>query len=203
MKTRFVFTMAVTFASLFFTSVVMGRSFTLSDADLMSLDWYLDSRVPDDPNAARIISKRDVPGPGVEFDIYFPKDNKAAPHTYSLYYVSCKQGGEGTLTGIDVNDYDAFALKFALVAVDGKPKGGGSLVVGALINTDYSYAYRPEVIGFTESEKTMVVSSTSTNADKISIIGFTVRKFTRDDWNPMGTTVTLRIEPAPNAEIPR
>jgi hypothetical protein len=184
-------------------SAVMGRSFTLSDTDLMSLDWYEDSRAPDDPNVARIVAKRDVSGTGVEFDIYFPKGRKDSPNTYSVYYVSCKRGGEGTLVGIDVNDYDAFALKFSLVAVDGNssPGVGGSLVVGAIIDSGYTWAYSLEIISFAEDEKSIVISSTTTDADKISIIGFTIRKLSPQGWNPAGTTVTVRVEAAPGAEI--
>ncbi len=201
-------TIAIGFVILLSAAVKIGatpesQSFTLSDADLMSLDWYTDSRAPADPNVARIVAKRDIPGLGVEFDIYFPKGKKDVGPTYGVEYVSSKRGGEGTLAGIDVNDYSAFALKFSLVAVDGNssPGAGGELVVGAMIDSGYSWAYRPEVISFAEEQKTMVISSTATDTDKISIIGFTTHKMSPKGWNPNGTIVTLRVEAAPGAEV--
>jgi len=169
-------------------------TFTLSDTDLMSLDVYPNSNPKIDPNAPRIVAKRDIPGPGVEFDIYFPPDNK---HNNVLTYVSCSDRGKGTLAGIDVNDFDAFALKFTLVAVDGKSDAdaGGMLVVGALV----SGGYRPECISFAKSDE--AISITADNAKKISLIGFEVHKLTPDGWNPQGNTVTIRVEAAPNAEM--
>lgn len=180
---------------------VMGRSFTLSDDDLMSLDSYVNNADPNSPSVPKIVSKRDVPGPGVEFDIYFPKDNKK---NNSVGYVSCKYRGAGTLVDVNIQDYNSFALKFTLVSVDGNstPNTGGLLVVGALVNTGYSWAYRPEVIGFVQDESATAVSITETDADKISIIGFEIHKLTPNGWNPEGTTITVRIEPAPDAEIP-
>lgn len=43
---------------------------TLSDAGLMLLDWYEDAYLP-----AVVVDRRDIPGPGVEFDIYFSIDD--------------------------------------------------------------------------------------------------------------------------------
>src|SRR4030042_2280081 len=123
-----------------------GKTFTLCDDDLMLLDSYLDID-PNDPNAPKVVDKRDVSGSGVEFDIYFPKDNKK---NNSVKYVSCEYRGEGILVDINVPDYNAFALKFTLVAVDGssEPNTGGLLVVGALAGP----AYRPEVISLIKGE---------------------------------------------------
>lgn len=174
-----------------------ARTFTLSDADLMSLDVYQDSNPEKDSNAPSITAKRDIPGPGVEFDIHFPPDNKSK-NNHSLTYVSCNNRGQGALVGIDINDFDAFALKFTLISVDGRNDvdAGGMLMVGAFLNG----AYRPECISFKQGDET--ISITADNAKKISIIGFEANKFTPDGWNPQGNTVTIRVEAAPNAEIP-
>jgi hypothetical protein len=179
-------------------SDAMGRSFTLSDADLMSLDWS-GHRTTDDPNLPKVLGKRDVAGPGVEFDIYFPKNVKDNPSTRSIVYVSSNRGGEGTLAGVDVNDYKIFALKFTLVAVDGNssPDTGGLLNVGALINDGHA----PKVLSFMQDHKTSAISSTSTDADKISIIGISVYKLSPIGWNPLGNTVTIKVEADPNSEI--
>ena len=181
----------------------MGRSFTHSDADLMSLDWYLNFSANDDPNLPKVLDKRDVAGPGVEFDIYFPRNVKDKHQTRGISYVSCTYGGQGTLTGVDVNDYKMFALKFTLVAVDGNssPDTGGLLNVGALINGGDKWGYSPEVISFMQDHKTSAISSTSTDADKISIIGITVYKVSPIGWNPEGNVVTIKVEADPNSEI--
>ncbi len=188
-------------------SEVMGwsyTSFTLSDADLMSLDWYLDYCAPDDSNAARIVAKRDIPVPGVEFDVHFAKKNKTNCRSRMVEYVSCDRGGESALAGIDVNDYKMFALKFTLVAVDGNssPDSGGLLIVGALIsNRHNSMTYSTNVISLMRDHKTSVVSSTPVDIDKISVIGVAIYEMDPIGWNPEGTTVTLRIEAAPRAEV--
>ena len=173
-----------------------ARTFTLSDADLMSLDVYLNSNPKIDPNAPGIVAKRDIPGTGVEFDIYFPPDNKSKNNN-SLTYVSCNNRGQGALVGIDINDFDAFALKFTLISVDGRNDvdAGGMLMVGAFLNG----AYRPEDISFKQGDET--ISITKNHVEKTSTIGFEAHKFTPDGWNPQGNTVTIRIEAAPNAEI--
>jgi hypothetical protein len=172
-----------------------GKTFTLSDDDLMSLDTY------QSPNLSKIVDKRDVSGPGVEFDIYF---HKYGEKYGSIEYVSRKREGEEVLVDINVQDYNAFALQFTLVAVDGnnEPNTGGRLVVGALVNAGYTYAYRPEAISFVQGQSNTAVSITETDADKIWIVGFTAYITEPDGWDPNGTTVTVLIKPAPDAEVP-
>jgi hypothetical protein len=193
------------FAGTFFMSSAIGKEvgsmFTLSDEDLMSLDVYFGSNPKYDPNVPKIVAQRDVSGPGVEFDIYFPTDNKNKSN-YVLTYVSCDNHGKGTLVGIDVNDFDAFALKFTLIAVDGKndPNVGSPLIVGALVNAGYTHSICPEYISL--AKKNEVVSIVKTDAEKTSIIGFIIYKSSPDGWSPQGNTVTIRIEAAPNAQIP-
>lgn len=182
-----------------FAEKAAEKVFTLSDADLMSLDCYADRN---DPNYnAAVVDKRDIPGPGVEFDIHFPDNSEQ--HA-SVRYVSSKYCGEGELVGIDVNDYDAFSLKFTIVSVDGNssPDSGGLLIVGALIsNRHNSMTYSTNVISLMRDHKTSVVSSTPVDIDKISVIGVAIYEMDPIGWNPEGTTVTLRIEAAPRAEV--
>jgi len=160
---------------------------TLSDEGLMALDEY-------SPHIsglkATILEKRDVEGPGVEFDIYFP-GNKHPEN--SIYYVLPKRKLENMFQGVDVASYDAFELKFTLMSVDGNdsPDSGGILVVGALING----AYRPEAISLSEGHPRSAISTTRINADRISRAGFTAHMLTSHGWDPNGTTVTLLIEP--------
>jgi len=199
--------LAAVFAGMFFISSAigeeLGRMFTLSDEDLMALDVYQDSNPKYDPNVPKIVAKRDISGPGVEFDIYFPPTNNKRKDNYVLTYVSCDNRGEGTLVGIDVNDFDAFALKFTLIAIDGKNDidAGGTLIVGALVNSGYSHGFQSEYISFAKGNE--AISITKTDAEKTSIIGFIVYKLpSPDGWSPQGNMVTIRVEAAPNAQIP-
>lgn len=193
-KQIFLFKVVAVLAVGLFSTLAIADSFTLSDEDLMLLDWHFDRY-----SAAAVINKIDVPGPGVEFTIDFP-DNTGKNNRVT--YVSCKNGGEGSLTGIDVNDFNAFALKFTLVSVNDSnaPDAGGSLLVGALINSGYSHGFRPEAISLLPQRNT-AVSITTTDANNISIIGFTAYFLEPDGWDPNGSTVILLIEPAPNAEL--
>jgi len=197
--------LAAIFASMFLLSSAIGddtgRMFTLSDEDLMALDVYQDSNPKYDPNVPKIVAQRDIAGPGVEYDIYFPPDNKNK-NNYALGYVSCNNRGKGALVGIDINDFDAFALKFTLIAVDGRndPDAGGTLVVGALVNAGYSHAFHAECINFAKENEAVAI--TKTDAQKTTIIGFEVYKSSPDGWSPQGSTITIRVEAAPNAEIP-
>ncbi len=172
----------------------MTKSFTLSDEDLMLLDWHNDRY-----SSATVINKTDVPGPGVEFTIRFP-DNTSKNN--SVTYVSCKSGSDGLLTGADINDFDAFALKFTLLSVNDSnaPDAGGSLVVGALIDMGYSWGYRPEIINL-QPQRNTAVSLTATDANEISIIGITAHFLEPQGWDPNGSTMKLLVEAAPNAEI--
>jgi hypothetical protein len=197
--------LAVIFAGMFFMSSVTGkeidRMFTLSDEDLMAIDVYQDSNPKYDPNVPEIVAKRDIAGSGVEFDIYFPPDNKRK-NNYALTYVSCSNRGKGVLVDIDINDFDAFALKFTLIAIDGKNDVDPNcrLVVGALVNSGYSHSFQPQYISFAEGGN--AVSITKTDTEKTTIIGFMVYKSSPDGWSSQGNTVTIRIEAAPNAQIP-
>jgi hypothetical protein len=194
-KEILLFKMAAILALGIFSTSAIAKSFTLSDDDLMLLDWHSDGC-----SKSKVINKIDVEGPGVEFDIYFPDADRS---NHSVTYVSCRNGGKGLLTGIDISDYNAFALKFTLVSVNdsNSPDAGGSLVVGALVDMGYSYGYRPEVISLQPQHSNTAISSTKTDAKDISIIGFTVHFLTPDGWDPNGSTIRLLIEPAPNAEI--
>lgn len=193
----FVSTMVVIFTLGLSTVPAMALNVTLADIGLMSLDWYLPWGLQ-----GAIVEQRDIPGPGVEFDIYYPSIESPYP---VVYYVSWEDGGTSSLVGIDISMYDNFELKFTLVSVDGvsAPDTGGTLAVGALINFDSTHGFQPKGIDFLSDTPygTTAISSTSTDADRISIIGFTayIPPSWKAGWNPSGTTVTLLVEAAPDA----
>src|SRR4030042_1235404 len=62
-----------------------GRILTLSEKQLVSLDWHSSNS-----SGARVKGKRVLAGQGVEFDIYFPGNN---PGSCSLDFVSSGEGG--------------------------------------------------------------------------------------------------------------
>jgi hypothetical protein len=178
-----------------FSTLAIAKNFTLSDNDLMLLDWHLNHH-----HAAEVISKTDVEGPGVEFEIYFPDTNGPGR---SIEYVSYKYNGEGSLTGINISAYDAFSLKFTLVSVNGSnsPKTGGYLVVGALLDMGQSYGFRPEDVSLKPQRNSAISTTKTKDSNDISIIGFTAYLFKSEGWDPNGSTIKLLVEAAPNAEI--
>ncbi len=172
-----------------------GQNFTLTDAGLMSLDWS-------PGNAATIINRTDIPGPGVLFYIYFPGNEQ--PDSV-FRYLSYEYGGKGLLAGLDVSMYDAFELKFNIVSIDGvsTPDVGGLISVGAVIGPSdgSTSAYRPawiDLVSGTPYDST-AISSISVKTDRTSLLGILVWLFAPSDWNPLGTNLTLLVEPVPGA----
>jgi hypothetical protein len=167
-----------------------SRILTLSLEQLLFLDWHLAYR-----GGAHVKEKRIVPGPAVEFDIYFPSNS---PDSRSLDIVSSGEGGRGNLVGTDIRGYETFALKLTLVSINGQsePDMKQRLVAGAVIGpTDKGRlcTYQPAILGFVDSEKTVIVK-TSVSADKIYQIGFHVHMQNPQDWSQSGSILRLRVE---------
>ena len=168
-----------------------SRISTLSEQQLVSLDWHSPNRT-----GARVKGKRVVAGPGVEFDIYFPSND---PGSRSLNFVSSGEGGRGSLVGADIRNHEAFALKLTLVSINGQSEPGlkQKLVAGAVIGptaTGQLCSYEPVTLGLAASEKT-VIAQTPVSTDKVYEVGFHVHMLNPQDWNPSGSMVTLRVEP--------
>ncbi|MFB0553411.1 MAG: cadherin-like domain-containing protein, partial [Phycisphaerae bacterium] len=172
--------------------VLPSRIFTLFWQQLVSLDWHSSNRT-----GARVVDKRVFSfSPAVEFDIYFPSNS---PGSQSLDFVSSGEGGKGTLVGTDIRGYEAFALKFTLVSINGQsePEMKQKLVAGALIgpvSRRQLRTYEPVTLGMAASEKT-VIAKTPVSTDKIYQIGFHLHMLNPQDWDRSGSMVRLRIEP--------
>jgi hypothetical protein len=169
-----------------------GHFLTLSEDQLLFLDWHLAYS-----GGAHVKDKRIVPGPGVEFDIYFPSNS---PDSRSLDIVSSGEGGRGNLVGADVRGYETYALKLTLVSVNGQsePDMKQRIVAGAVIGpTDRGQlrTCEPVTLGMAHSEKT-VIAKTSVSSDKIYQIGFHVHMQNPEDWDQSGSIMRLRVEPA-------
>ena len=168
-----------------------SRILTLSQQQLVFLDWHSPKSAK-----ARVIGKRVVPGPGVEFDIYFPGND---PACRSVNYVSGGEGGIGALVGADIRGYEAFALVFTLVSINGQtaPELKEKVEVGALIGPTAAGRlrdYKPVTLSLFSSEKSKI-AKTPMRTNKIYQIGFYVRMLEPQNWNPMGTKMILRVEP--------
>lgn len=169
---------------------------TLSAEQLMSLDWA--GRAA----GRAVIVDRRVVGAGVEFDIRFPG---AAAGVCSFDYTSSGAAGQGALAGLDVRAYQAFALKFMLVAVDGQsdPNFPLELAVGSVIGPAGDgkvSSYEPVVLGLAPEHATKI-AKTPMHTGKIRVIGIHAHVANPKLWDTAGGVVTLRVEPAADAEI--
>ncbi|MCP4709940.1 MAG: hypothetical protein GY869_15055 [Planctomycetes bacterium] len=172
---------------------------TLSEEQLLSLDWHSPNRA-----GVRVRGKRVVDGGGVEFDILFP-DNEAGHR--SLNYISSGEGGKGALVGANIQGFKTYALKVTLVSIDGQ--GDTDMLqmieVGAVIGltaTGKHSNYEPFVLGFGEAEKS-VLASTIIETNIIKHIGFHIHILNPQEWDASGCLVTLRIEPVEDGgEVP-
>lgn len=168
---------------------------TLSVQQLMSLDWA--GRTV---GRAAIVEKRPV-GAGVEFDIRFPGSDAG---NCSLDYVSSGSVGQGTLAGVDVSTYQAFALKFTLVAVNGlsDPNLPLQLAAGAVIGPagdGKMSSFEPVTLAFAP-EQASKVAKTPMHTRKTRVIGIHAHVMNPQAWDAKGGVVTLRVEPAADAD---
>ena len=172
-----------------------SRILTLSQQQLLSLDWHSPNRT-----GARVKGKRVVAGPGVEFDIYFSSNSPGSSAAGGLNFVSSGEGGRGTLVGADIRSYEAFALKLTLVSINGQrgPELKQKLVAGAVIGptaTGQLCSYEPVTLGLAARRGGTVIAKTAVSTGKIYQIGFHVHMLNPQDWDRSGSMMTLRVEP--------
>ena len=170
---------------------------TLSADQLIFLDWHGQAT-----SRARVLTKRVAGKSGVEFDIHFASNE---PGNRAIDYVSSGSGGRGRLIGSDMSSFEAFALKFTLVSVDGVAGSEATqeLAVGALIGPTAAgelTEFTPVTLGGSSGQVT-AVSSTRADGDKVQQIGFHAHMVNPERWNPSGSDVTLRVEPVEGAAI--
>ena len=179
------------------SSVSDSRTLTLSADQLVFLDW--DGKIA---SRAKIVRKRITGDSAVEFDIHFPSNR---PGNRSIDYVSGGSGGRGSLIGFDVGSFEAFALKFTLVSVDGVAGSdmAQELAVGALIGPTAAgklSVFTPITLGGA-SGRTTAVSSTPVDADTVQQIGFHAHMVNPERWSASGSDVTIRVEPVEDATV--
>jgi hypothetical protein len=186
-----------------------GTTFTLSDDALLLLDYKYVSSADDN---AVILKTRDVNGHGVRFDILFPDPNKSRGQEPSLFWTSYIHGGDGTLTGRDINNFDTFALKFTYLSAAGVsvPDAVAPVAVSALINPHNGYdGYSFDSVGIYNNSPKFPASATSlakTDANQIELVGFACYipywlYSSHNPWDANGATVRLLVGPAPDAVI--
>ncbi|MEN6335935.1 MAG: hypothetical protein ABFE01_16905, partial [Phycisphaerales bacterium] len=169
---------------------------TLSAEQLMSLDW-----IGRAVGRASIVEKRPV-GAGVEFDIRFPG---TAGGACSLDYTSTGTAGRRALAGIDVSAYQALALKFTLLSVNGQsdPNQPLEIAAGAIIGPagDGRMSACEPVTLRLAPDRVAVVAKTPMRTGKIRVIGIHAHVVNPQAWDVNGGVVTLRVEPAADADI--
>jgi len=169
---------------------------TLSADQLMSLDW-----AGRGIGRVAILDQRPV-GAGVEFDVRFPGSDVGI---CSLDYVSSGSAGQGILAHRDVSVYQAFALKFTLVAVNGltDPNFPLKLAAGAIIGPagdGKMSSCEPVTLGL-DPEHATQVAKTPMRTGRVHVIGIHVHAVNPQSWDATGCIVTFRVEPAADAEI--
>lgn len=175
-----------------------STTMTLSAEQLMALDW--NGR---EVERSMILDKR-VAGTGVELDIRFPGNTKAL---CSVDHTSSGAAGQRTLVGLDVKRYEAFALQFSLISVnariDPSVQTPVEIAAGALIGPagDGRYsACEPVVLGLA-ADRATAVATTPMQTEMIRLIGIHVHAVNPQTWDANGGILTLRVEPAPGAEV--
>jgi len=167
---------------------------TLSAEQLMALDW--DGTMAGRPT----VENKRIIGAGVEFDIRFPSNK---PWTNSMDYTSTSAAGQGTLAGLDVRQYEAFALKFTLVSVSGQadPNEPLQIAAGALIGPAGNGRMTACVPVTLAAVSQSFVATTPIHTQRIRVIGFHSHVLNPQVLGPEGGVVTLRVEPASEAEV--
>jgi len=176
-------------------SAVPSDTVTLSSDQLLTLDRGWRS-----PSRPRVVNQRAAGNAGVIFDIRFASNE---PGHRSINYVSSGSGGQKALVGLDVRAYETFALKFTLVSIDGAvgPNLSQELVVGAVIGPTGDgkvSGYEPLLLSLTPQAMTGL-ARTHIGTEMVREIGIHVHMANPEAWSPDGSTVTLRVEPAPDA----
>lgn len=151
-----------------------------------------------------VLATRDVPGPGVEFDIHYTDQGSSGG--WSSHWVSSPWGGQHQLGSFDVSEFDHFALAFQLVAVDGDRNATPSTLLraGALLGPARArsrWAFSPEFLDARDGLDATVISRTAVGTDTANLIGFTFGNFpfTKEGWPLDGFTLTVKVSPVVGA----
>jgi len=181
------------FAAFLFSCACNAEDFTLSDNALMTMITQTNRHVS---AKSSIVERRDVPGPGVEFDIYFP-----AKQSY-FDCVTTRTEPNNPLFAYDVNIFDHFALKFTLLAINGDSTANHKDVF--TVGADIDGGFRPESVSLDPCTPiyppvtNTAISRTVVDKKEIFSIGIMINNFGRAS-NEM--TITMLVEPAPGAVV--
>jgi len=173
-----------------------STTMTLSAEQLMALDW--NGR---EVERSMVLNKR-IAGGGVELDIRFPGNTKGL---CSIDHTSSGAAGQRALVGLDVAQYEAFALKFSLISVNARcdPNVPVEIAAGAIIGPagDGRYsACEPAVLGLA-ADRAAAIATTPMQTEMIRLIGIHMHAVNPQAWDASGAILTVRVEPAPDAEV--
>lgn len=152
------------------TDSASHATFTLSDEDLMALDI-----ITSNPREASILDRRDVHGPGVEFDIFLP------PGDATITCISSKR------RSVDNIKYKDYGLSVTLLKIDNQTSG--NLVFGAR----RSRSHRPVLIQ--KGKYNTSVNSISNN--RALNHGFIVYRVKSKIANSPALKMTIKVAPVP------
>jgi hypothetical protein len=176
----------------------IADDFTLSDKEILDLD-YGNSGYYVPPLTATVLSKNHIPDTGVQFTIHFAGTNS---HDATIFRLSDRTHGAGTLAGVYIGIHTNFALKFTLISVDGATSGNNNvLAVGAVVGPFHgtSNGFRPELISLSSPDAASATSVTISDAGTINVLGFTAYQLPGAPWPPGPHTIKLLVEPARDA----
>ena len=178
---------------------------TLSDAALMTLDWRGETMRT---AGLSVVARREAPESGVEFDVRVDARPRTVPSAKdrwqddnALYVVSSERGGRRALVDLDVAQYEAFALRFTLVSIDGREPGYDTpqIRVGA-INSE---ARSPEPYLLAVPDWSTIAYAATGNKrfgppPRLRQVGF-VMQLADSRWSNRGAMLRLRVEPVASA----
>jgi hypothetical protein len=204
MKKIFIIIAVVTIHLL--SSNAFSLSFTLSDSALMEPEQVFGNAV--------LLNKRDIVGPGVEYDLLF-----GGPSNLNSIETRIK------VADLDLSSYDHFDLKFTLLAINGDNSNenleilsAGAMLTGWKSDGTYTGNFNPTTLRLNEGydpiydqsfsssgiSSTINASGYTTSYQRIETAGVTfyiAAKFV-DSWTFFDDTiVTLLIEPAEGAIV--
>jgi hypothetical protein len=192
-----VFAVRLLFVLAFAALLIAGSSAnseecTLSEEAILSLDYNMSDFFPN--TTARVVSKKLIPGEGVDFQIHFASTNG---HDASFGMVSDTEHGSGAAAGQDVSTCSRLSLRFSFVSIDGSTNAPGILVIGTGVGDTPGRPIgllAPRHISLTKRPQTTVSATGLLGTKTNYVTGFLVALDSEFGDGPHD--IVLRVQPA-------
>lgn len=173
-------------------SAVKSEDCTLSEEAILSLDYNMHNL---NPNAtAKVVSKKLIPGLGVDFQIHFASTNG---HDAFFGMASDTEHGSGAAAGQDVSSCKRFSLRFSLISIDGSTNAPGVLEVGTGVGDAPGRPIgflAPRHISLTKRPQTTVSATGLLGTKTNYVTGFVVAL--QSEFGDGPHDIVLRVQPA-------